>query len=214
MPKDSIDQHGIYRPLKRFARKMKRFPTPAEDAFWKYLVGQYGIDNVLRQRTFGWYILDFVVIRKLAVIELDGSSHDDRAAHDSRRDAWITRNGLTVLRFANRVAINSPHEIVQVVNQLPDHTYSEWTAVFKASKEVHSKEKRAALLAKGECFDRQGRIGKVSELDPQDVSKAFQPAEEEPKTHGRKRPRCACGRGIARTWKFCKGCGVEISRES
>lgn len=215
MPRDSIDQHGIYRPLKKFARKMKRFPTPAEDGFWKFLVDQCGVNKVLRQRTFGWYILDFVVIHKLAVIELDGSSHDGRTAHDSRRDAWIKRNGLSVLRFDNSIAINSPHEILRVVNELSDHTFSEWTAIFKASKDVHDTEKRAALLSKGECFDRRGRIAKVAGLDRKDMSDRMLSTLPPPPSAppGRKRPRCACGRGLARTWMFCRGCGAAIPKD-
>lgn len=56
-----------------------------------------------RQRPFKGYILDFVCIDRMLVVEVDGSHHNEplQAEHDGIRDAVLKRAGYQVLRFSN-----------------------------------------------------------------------------------------------------------------
>jgi very-short-patch-repair endonuclease len=50
----------------------------------------------------GPYVLDFYCAKARLAIELDGVSHDmgDRPHRDIRRDAWLEKHGVTVVRIA------------------------------------------------------------------------------------------------------------------
>lgn len=49
----------------------------------------------------GPYVLDFYCAKARLAIEIDGISHDmgDRPERDMRRDAWLRKRGVTVLRI-------------------------------------------------------------------------------------------------------------------
>ena len=59
--------------------------------------------TVHRQKVIGRYIVDFYCASAKLVIELDGSQHYEKAgrAADLERDAFLTEQGLTVLRYSN-----------------------------------------------------------------------------------------------------------------
>jgi very-short-patch-repair endonuclease len=46
-------------------------------------------------------VLDFYCPKANLAIEIDGISHDmgDRPQHDERRDAWLGKHGVTVMRI-------------------------------------------------------------------------------------------------------------------
>lgn len=89
--------------LKEKARAMRQAPTlcesRAQDSFSAGLV-------IERQVIFGYYILDFVVVEKLLVVEIDGESHagPSQRAYDAKRDKFCQQLGLTVLRIPNGLA--------------------------------------------------------------------------------------------------------------
>ena len=54
-----------------------------------------------RQVPFGPFIADFACFECRLVVEVDGSTHDEtRYAYDMRRQRWLERSGLLVVRFA------------------------------------------------------------------------------------------------------------------
>lgn len=57
---------------------------------------QYDFD---RQRIIGNYIVDFFCADCGVVIEIDGSSHDNKADYDNERNAFIEGLGLTVIHI-------------------------------------------------------------------------------------------------------------------
>lgn len=60
----------------------------------------------------GYYIVDFYLPRPLKlVIEVDGSSHDNRQEYDKRKDAYLVRRGFTVLRVTNEQILSNPSEL-------------------------------------------------------------------------------------------------------
>jgi len=52
-----------------------------------------------RQKIIGNYIVDFYCIDCDVVIEIDGSSHDDKEEYDRKRDDFLKGLGLTVIHI-------------------------------------------------------------------------------------------------------------------
>ncbi len=80
---------------------MRREPTEAEDRLWHELRGGR-LDRIKfrRQVPIGRYVVDFVCLEAMLVVELDGSQHAE-SAHDMVRDAELKTRGFRVLRFWN-----------------------------------------------------------------------------------------------------------------
>ena len=88
--------------LTPFSQKMRREMTKEERHLWfDFLKGLPFTVN--RQKILGSYIADFYIASKKIVIELDGSQHfmEDGIRSDRQRDAWMRKNGITVLRYNN-----------------------------------------------------------------------------------------------------------------
>ena len=54
-----------------------------------------------RQKIIGHYIADFYCDKAKVVIEIDGSSHNDKIEYDNERDEYMKALGLTVLRITD-----------------------------------------------------------------------------------------------------------------
>ena len=60
--------------------------TDAEQALWKVLRGrQFSGHKFRRQHPFGDYILDFVCLSIMLVIEVDGGQHSTQTEYDETR---------------------------------------------------------------------------------------------------------------------------------
>jgi len=91
----------------------------AEDAMWKLLRDRRlaGV-KFRRQAPIGRYIADFCCSALRLIIELDGGVHVLRAESDAERDAWLTAQGFTVLRFGNEAVLNNPAVVFEAVRQV------------------------------------------------------------------------------------------------
>jgi very-short-patch-repair endonuclease len=90
-----------YNPkLKERARYLRNNSTVAEVILWRYLEGKqcrgYDFD---RQKPIDNYIVDFFCNELMLAIEIDGDSHNLKAAHDQRRQKRLESLGLPFLRF-------------------------------------------------------------------------------------------------------------------
>ncbi len=84
------------------ARSLRKNMTKEERHLWfDFLKGLPVM--VHRQKVIGHYIADFYIAEKKIVIELDGSQHfeQDGLLSDAQRDACLSEQGMTVLRYAN-----------------------------------------------------------------------------------------------------------------
>ena len=63
----------------------------------------------------GPYVLDFYCAKARLAIEIDGASHDmgDRPQRDERRDAWLAKHGVTVVRI-------STNELTKQIDEAAD----------------------------------------------------------------------------------------------
>ncbi|MBO0350401.1 endonuclease domain-containing protein [Phormidium pseudopriestleyi FRX01] len=90
-----------YNPaLKDRAKALRRAGNLAEVLLWNQIKRKQflGLDFD-RQKIIGNYIVDFYCAEKALVLEVDGSSHDDKAEYDAERDAFLMGLGLTVVHL-------------------------------------------------------------------------------------------------------------------
>ena len=93
------------------ARRLRRSETPAERWLWG-LLRDRRLSGLKFRRQFGVgpFVADFCCYELRLIIELDGAVHQDEQgiARDRERDAFLTGQGYTVLRFDNSSILGSP----------------------------------------------------------------------------------------------------------
>ena len=83
-------------------RKLRRNMTDAELRLWRRLRSrQMGGHKFRRQHPFEDYVLDFVCLEAMLVVEVDGAQHALNASADKARTKRLTDAGFRVLRFWN-----------------------------------------------------------------------------------------------------------------
>jgi very-short-patch-repair endonuclease len=89
--------------------------TDAERKLWHRLRGEQLGAKFRRQHPFENYVLDFVCLERLLVIEVDGSQHAENKEIDEVRTAVLSRAGFKVLRFWNNEVLNETDSVVQSI---------------------------------------------------------------------------------------------------
>jgi len=92
-----------YNPkLKQRATVLRKAGNLAEVLFWNQVSKNRfkGLDFD-RQKIIGNYIVDFYCANIQLVIEIDGSSHDDKQAYDALRDAYLQGLDLRVIHISD-----------------------------------------------------------------------------------------------------------------
>jgi very-short-patch-repair endonuclease len=90
-----------YNPnLKERAKKLRQAGNLSEVLFWNQVKNkQFKGFDFDRQKIVGNYIVDFYCSNCNVVIEIDGSSHDDKQEYDEARDSFLQSLGLTVIHI-------------------------------------------------------------------------------------------------------------------
>ena len=90
-----------YNPkLKERARELRRAGNLSEVLLWNQIKNkQFSGLDFDRQKVIGNYIVDFYCAEKSVVIEIDGSSHDDKAEYDAQRNAFLIGLNLIVIHI-------------------------------------------------------------------------------------------------------------------
>ncbi len=90
-----------YNPkLRRYAKELRQAGNLSEVLFWnKVKRKQFLGFDFDRQKIIGNYIVDFFCVDKGVVIEIDGSSHNDKGNYDIERDLFLESLGLIVIRI-------------------------------------------------------------------------------------------------------------------
>ena len=70
-----------------------------------------------RQMPIGVYVADFCCPALKLIVEVDGGVHRLREDSDARRDAWLTGQGFTVMRFSNEAVLRNPNLVLEAVRQ-------------------------------------------------------------------------------------------------
>jgi very-short-patch-repair endonuclease len=98
-----------------------------ERRLWQMLRSRHieGLKFV-RQHPIGPYFADFACREMRLVVELDGGQHADNA-YDARRDAFMTSQGYTVLRFWNTDIVENIEGVIQRIGSVARSKMAEET---------------------------------------------------------------------------------------
>ena len=84
------------------ARKMRKEPTEEENKLWHILL-KHIKPRFVRQRTIGYYIVDFYCPKLKLIIEIDGEQHfwEENEEYEIRREKFLNDSGYKLLHFYN-----------------------------------------------------------------------------------------------------------------
>jgi very-short-patch-repair endonuclease len=103
--------------LTPLAKELRKNQTDAEKLLWRHLRSkQLSGLRFRRQHPIGNYIVDFVCLEKMLIIEVDGIHHAGEE-NDRKRDAWLQKEGFTVLRFWNNNVLMNLNGVMEVIFQ-------------------------------------------------------------------------------------------------
>ena len=85
------------------ARGLRCNSTPPEQRLWSVLRGRRlaGL-KFRRQEAIGPYFADFCCRERKLIVEVDGTSHEDKLQRDAQREAFLADQGYRVLRVTNQ----------------------------------------------------------------------------------------------------------------
>jgi very-short-patch-repair endonuclease len=108
-----------YNPaLKQRARELRKAGNLSEVLFWNVVKNkQLNGQDFDRQRVIGNYIVDFYCHEYSLVVEIDGSSHNDKQAYDQARDEYLEALGLKVLHVQDVDVKQNLAGVVALVRQ-------------------------------------------------------------------------------------------------
>ena len=95
----------------------RRPMTQAEDRLWQELKGNKTGVHFRRQHVIGMYIADFVSLKNLLVIEVDGEYHQtpEQQLLDRERTAYLKRKGFRVIRFTNNQIMTDIEAVLSTI---------------------------------------------------------------------------------------------------
>lgn len=115
----SRDNHNLNQQ-KSVRRALRRQATVAERALWK-LIRNRQLDGrkFRRQYGIGPYVVDFFCTEESLAIELDGGHHRNprQREHDRKRTDFLSDQGVSVLRFENRLVLEHPAFVLEAIRR-------------------------------------------------------------------------------------------------
>ena len=106
------------RPVRRqtspYAAELRHNATDAERQVWA-AVRNRQIDGFKfrRQATIAPYIVDFLCIERMLIVELDGGQHNE--ARDAARTVWLEAKGYRFLRVWNHEVVENFDGVIEAV---------------------------------------------------------------------------------------------------
>ena len=109
-----------YELLKDFAKKNRGEMTESERVLWEALRKLNCGYHFRRQHPIGDYIADFICIKKMLVIEVDGGYHNEprQQQDDLNRTEFLESKGFTVIRFKNEEIGNDLKTVIMRIKEL------------------------------------------------------------------------------------------------
>ena len=104
--------------LKQHSRELRKNMTDAERFLWAKIRGkQLKEYQFYRQKIIGNYIVDFYCPKSKLAIEVDGGQHysAEGKEKDKRRDDYMTREEITVLRFSDREVLGNLDAVLEKI---------------------------------------------------------------------------------------------------
>ncbi|WP_082014132.1 endonuclease domain-containing protein [Flavobacterium sp. AED] len=110
--------------LKARSRVLRKAGVLSEVIFWLQVhKGIFWKIDFDRQRIIGNYIVDFYVKTLGLVIEIDGSSHDNKEEYDQKREDYLISLGLKVYKISD---LRVKHDLNNVMMELEKYIVVEF----------------------------------------------------------------------------------------
>ena len=108
-----------YSLLKDFAKSNRKNMTDAEIILWQYLRRLPSTFHFRRQHVIVDYIVDFVCLEKLLVVEMDGKYHSEseQIEWDKIRENRLCKLGFRILRITNEELFVSTETAIKKIKQ-------------------------------------------------------------------------------------------------
>jgi very-short-patch-repair endonuclease len=102
--------------MKTKARKLRKHCTDTEAHLWYHLRNRhFSGQKFKRQYIIGPYIVDFICLEKMLIIELDGGQHASLLEYDEERNSYLKKKEYTVLRFWNDSVFLETDAVLQAI---------------------------------------------------------------------------------------------------
>ncbi|MBI4931906.1 MAG: endonuclease domain-containing protein [Bacteroidetes bacterium] len=102
--------------LKQYSRDLRNNSTLSEVLLWKQLKGRKMKGyQFMRQKPIEKYIVDFYCSKLKLAIEVDGSSHNEKAEKDLKRQTELEKLGIIFLRLDDNLIKTQIHHIIRVI---------------------------------------------------------------------------------------------------
>jgi len=102
------------------AKELRKAGNLSEVLLWKQLSKKkfknYDFD---RQKIIGNYIVDFYCIDCGVVIEIDGSTHNEKGEYDQKRDAYLEGLDLSVIHILATDVLNKLSDVMVMLHNHP-----------------------------------------------------------------------------------------------
>jgi len=103
-----------------FARQLRQNSTDAERLLWSQL-RRNSLEGIKfkRQHPIGPYIVDFLTLENMLVIEIDGGQHNEPKGQqrDKERTEGLEKKGYKVLRFWNNDVLTNIEGVFEMIRQ-------------------------------------------------------------------------------------------------
>lgn len=108
---------SLYCLLHQWAKEHKKYQTETECLLWEHLRAKRLGKKFNRQHVIGQYIVDFVCLEEMLVIEVDGGYHSQSQQEmlDNQRSEYLTAMGFTVIRFDNDKIIDEIYKVLKEI---------------------------------------------------------------------------------------------------
>lgn len=99
------------------AKRLRRDLSLPEVKLWQILRNKPNGLKFRRQHPIGNFVLDFYCAQAKCGFEIDGKAHDmgDRPERDIARDAWISAQGIEVVRFPATDVLRSAEDVADSI---------------------------------------------------------------------------------------------------
>lgn len=100
------------------ARQLRRRLSLPEMLLWRLLRLNRRELRFRKQHAIGPFVADFYCPAAKLVIEVDGTTHDERQRADRRRDAYMRSLGLSVIRISAADVLADPEAVAHGIYRL------------------------------------------------------------------------------------------------
>ncbi|MFA6272887.1 MAG: DUF559 domain-containing protein [Candidatus Paceibacterota bacterium] len=108
---------NYYHKLKPRARELRKQGILAEVLFWRQIKAKKFGYHFYRQKPLSNYIVDFYCPALKLVVEIDGSSHQDKKQYDKLREEFLQSIGLRVIRFSDAEIKDNIHNVIKILKE-------------------------------------------------------------------------------------------------